>query len=104
MLADLPSLLDPEIAENKLGWLKRAVPVVVRDVDSRVAESDYVSPFITDQVSNKPRVLVDLPPLSGSEVVGREIDGTESLFKEVYTPALPQSMTSTLPSLVNSVG
>ena len=76
MLADLPSLLDTEIAENKLGWLERAVSIVVRDVDSRVAESDDVSSFVTGRVSDKPRVLVGLPPLSGSKVVDREIDGT----------------------------
>ena len=78
MLADLPSLLDTEIVEDELGWLECPVSVVVRDPDSCLAESDNVRSFVAGQVGNKARVLVDLPPLSGSEVVDRERDGTKS--------------------------
>ena len=47
--ADLPSLLDAEIAENELGRLERVVSVVVRDVDPRAAESDDVSSLFSLQ-------------------------------------------------------
>ena len=70
-------MLDAEIAENKLSWRDRAVLVIVRDADSCVVESDDVSPFVTGQVRDKTRVLVDLPPLSGPEVVDREINRAE---------------------------
>ena len=78
MLVDSPSLVVTEITEDQLGSLECPVSVVVRDVDSRVAESDYVSSFVTGQVRNETRMSVDHPPLSVSEVSGSVSDGTKS--------------------------
>ena len=83
MLTDFPSLLDAEIVENELGGLECPVSAVVRDVDSCVAESDDVSSSVTGKVGDETRVLVDLPSLSGPEVVDHQVDRTKSTASRV---------------------
>ena len=58
------------------GWLEGPVSVVVRDMDSCLAESDNVSSSVTGQVGNETRV-VEIPPLIGPEVVEHEFYGTK---------------------------
>ena len=74
---DVPPLLDAEIADNELGWLEGPVSVVVRDIDSCLAESDDVSSFVTSQVGNETRV-VEIPPMIDPELVEHESDGTKT--------------------------
>ena len=89
MLGDLPSLVDTEIADDQLGWLECSVPVAVRDIDSRVAEPDYVCSFVAGQVRNETGVLGVLPSLVGPVVGDREGSGTESAVpfvqRDVYS-------------------
>lgn len=83
VLADLPSLLYGEVVDHKLGRLERPISVVVRDPHSCGAEPDDVSPPVASEIGDITRVLVNLPSLSGSEVVDDEFDGTKSAVSVV---------------------
>jgi hypothetical protein len=105
VLADSPSLLDTEAAEDELGRLERPVSVVVRDVDSCLAEPDDVSALVTGQVGDETRVLVDFPSLIDPKLLTTRLMEPKTpfpWFKETDTPALPKPTRSTLPSPVKS--
>lgn len=83
VLADLPPLLHTEILDYELGWSESPISIVVRDVNSRFSESNDVSSFVTGEVGDITRMLVDLPSLSSSELVGDEVDGTKSAISSI---------------------
>ena len=77
VLADLPSLTRAELVEYELGWLERAVSIVVRNPHARGTETDNVATHVTSKVGNITRVPVNPPSLIGSEIFDDEIDRTE---------------------------
>lgn len=89
VLVDPPSLLHAEVVEYELGWLECAVSVVVRDINSCVTETDDVPSFVTGEVSDVARMLVDLPSLGDSEVVDSEGDGAEGTGSVVQRNVRP---------------
>ena len=73
VFADFPPLLDTEVAKNELDRLECTVTVVVCDPHPFITEPNDVPPFVTGQVGNETRMLVDLPSLIDSKIVDNEL-------------------------------